>query len=123
LSPTAKHLVAVGHETAERMLVPFGSRCLLQILPPSVVTTMPALKVGMPRFSPVLYPVAQQRVVVGQEMARKWCRPPNAASEVHVLPPVVLATIAPPSEAVVPTAQQSELVGQDNPATSSIVGG
>jgi hypothetical protein len=46
-----------------------------------------------------------------------------AASELQVLPPLVLATIAPASEGVVPTAQQSELVGQDNPATSSITGG
>jgi hypothetical protein len=53
-SPTAQHLVTVGHDNPERMLVPLGSRCLFQVLPPSVVATTPALKVGMPRFSPVL---------------------------------------------------------------------
>jgi hypothetical protein len=52
-SPTAQHLVAVGHDNPERMLVPFGSRCLFQVLPPSVVATTPALNVGIPRFSPV----------------------------------------------------------------------
>jgi hypothetical protein len=53
LSPTAQHLVAVGHDKPERMLVPLGSRCLIQVLPPSVVATTPALKVGIPKFSPV----------------------------------------------------------------------
>jgi hypothetical protein len=58
-------------------------------------------------------PDAQQSVLVGHDTSKSGPVPVGTFSDLHVVPPLVVATTAPAPDGVSPTAQQSALVGHD----------
>jgi hypothetical protein len=61
-------------------------------------------------------------VVVGHEIPLRLLTPDGTVSDVHDLPPSVVAKIAGVLPSVVATTQQSEVVGHDTPLNDEIPG-
>lgn len=82
--PTATQLETEAHETADRLPMPAGSVCVVQVVPLSVVPTMTAVP-----FDNV--PTASHTEAVGQETPESPLTPVGAAWAAHVAPPSVVA--------------------------------
>jgi len=80
----------------------------LQVVPPSVVAKI------VPSD-----PVVQQEEGDAQATLSNPCVPLGTVCSLQVSPPSVVATTAPDATSVVPTDQQSEVVGQDTERAST----
>jgi hypothetical protein len=105
---------------ASSTAIPFGSRSIRQLVPPSAVRMMAGVA------WPWSTPTAQQSETVGQEMAladpEAEPNAPGATCELQVFPPSVVETTTTPS-APVPTTEQSDAVGHEMPRRREVPGG
>jgi len=108
VSPTAQQSEVLAHVRPKRNAV-VGTVCSFQVLPASVVATTTS-------FPEELRPSARQSAVLVHEILDRRPTPLGRVCAVQALPPSEVTTTA-PAPFFTPTAQQSDVVGQESPLT------